>query len=93
MLLVSRGSDGNIDAPTSQITSGRSQIRAFSISGTSNAPVAYTAGEVIAWGLRNSVGMSEDISTGGFVSLFLSLPNIDHILIISSGQSKIPSIT
>ncbi|KAH6715114.1 hypothetical protein BKA61DRAFT_643028 [Leptodontidium sp. MPI-SDFR-AT-0119] len=69
MLLVSRGSDGNIDAPTAQIRSGRSQIRAFSISGTSTATVDYTAGEVIAWGLRNSVGMSEDISTGGFWSV------------------------
>lgn len=68
MLLVSRGSDGNIDAPTAQISSGRSQIRAFSISALSNAPVDYTAGEVIGWGLRNSVGMGEDVSTGGFVS-------------------------
>ena len=67
MLLVSRGSDGNIDASTAQITSGRSQIRAFSIAALSTSPVDYTAGEVIGWGLRNSVGMSEDVSTGGFV--------------------------
>ncbi|KAH7310054.1 soluble quino protein glucose/sorbosone dehydrogenase [Rhexocercosporidium sp. MPI-PUGE-AT-0058] len=79
MLLVSRGSDGNIDAPTSEITSGRSQIRAFSISGTSTAAVDYTAGEVIAWGLRNSVGMSEDVSTGGFWSVENSVDDLRRL--------------
>ncbi|CZT50154.1 related to L-sorbosone dehydrogenase [Rhynchosporium secalis] len=68
-LLVSRGSDGNLDLPTAEMTSGRSQLRAFSISATSKAAVNYTAGEVIAWGLRNSVGVSEDLSTGGLWSV------------------------
>ena len=66
-LVVSVGSNGNIDASTSQITYGRSQLRTFSISKTSQASVAYTAGEVLGWGLRNSVGVTENPVTGGIV--------------------------
>jgi glucose/arabinose dehydrogenase len=59
-LLVQRGSDGNIDTPAGQIGTARSQIRAFSISAIQNAAVDYTRGEVLGWGLRNTVGMGED---------------------------------
>ena len=76
LLLVSHGSFGNMDPPTANITSGRSQIRAFSISGISTAAVNYTEGEVIGWGLRNSVGMTEDLTTGDLVSTFPSSSNV-----------------
>ncbi|KAL2067748.1 hypothetical protein VTL71DRAFT_15844 [Oculimacula yallundae] len=69
LLLVTRGSDGNMDASTANVTSGKSQLRAFSISATSTAAVDYTAGEVIALGVRNTVGMTEDMSTGGLWSV------------------------
>jgi glucose/arabinose dehydrogenase len=59
-LLVQRGSDGNIDTPAGQIGTARSQIRAFSISAIQTAAVDYTSGEVLGWGLRNTVGMGED---------------------------------
>lgn len=67
LLLVSRGSDGNIDTETTQVTSGRSQIRIFDVSQITTS-VAYTSGEVLGWGLRNSVGVTEDPATGGIVS-------------------------
>ncbi|KAJ2906431.1 hypothetical protein MKZ38_001791 [Zalerion maritima] len=52
-LLVSTGSDGNIDSPTAQIESIMS------------SPVDYTAGDVPGWGLRNSVGVGENPIDGG----------------------------
>lgn len=68
-LIVSVGSDGNIDDGTVEESSGRSQLRVFSISAISEAPVEYTAGEILGWGLRNSVGVTEDPATGGIVSI------------------------
>jgi glucose/arabinose dehydrogenase len=59
-LLVQRGSDGNIDTPAAEIGTARSQIRAFSIAAIQSAAVDYTKGEVLGWGLRNTVGMGED---------------------------------
>jgi glucose/arabinose dehydrogenase len=43
-------------------------IKTFSISRIMQSPVDYTqGGEVLAWGLRNIVGMTEDPVHGGFV--------------------------
>ncbi|KAF2254542.1 glucose sorbosone dehydrogenase [Trematosphaeria pertusa] len=69
MLIVSVGSNANIDAATSQQSSGRSQLRIFSIEKVSQASVAYTAGEILGWGLRNSVGVTENPVTGGIWSV------------------------
>jgi len=66
LLVVSRGSDGNIDDATRDVTSGISQIRVFNISGTGT--VKYTDGEVLGWGLRNSVGLAEHPKDGGIWS-------------------------
>lgn len=70
LLLVSRGSDGNIDKDTVEIGSGKSQIRVFKIDSLlkGSAPVKYSDGEVLGWGLRNSVGVAEDPATGYIVS-------------------------
>jgi glucose/arabinose dehydrogenase len=68
ILMVAVGSDGNIDAPTSEKGSGRSEFHTFSIQNISQAPVPYNSGEVFAWGLRNSVGIGENPATGGIVS-------------------------
>jgi glucose/arabinose dehydrogenase len=67
-LLVQRGSQDNIDTAAAQISTGRSQIRAFKIAEIQNAPKNYTSGEVLASGLRNSVGFGEH-PNGGIVSL------------------------
>jgi glucose/arabinose dehydrogenase len=68
-LLVQRGSDGNIDTAATATSSGKSQVRIFNISSILTTPVDYSAGgEVLGWGLRNSVGWGEDPTTGGIVT-------------------------
>ncbi|KAL0944378.1 nhl repeat-containing protein [Colletotrichum truncatum] len=75
ILLVSRGSEDNLDVATAQIPSGRSQIRAFDLNKLTGGPVAYTTGEVFGWGLRNSVGVGENVD-GGIWSVENSLDNM-----------------
>lgn len=68
-ILVARGSNNNIDTTTLQESTGRSIIRAFSISKTTQTPVDFSSsGETLGWGLRNIVGMGEDPVYGGVVS-------------------------
>jgi hypothetical protein len=78
LLLVGRGSDGNVDTGTKQISTGRSMIRIFNLTQVSATPVAYaTGGTLLAWGLRNPVGIGENPVTGEIVSLFI-LPHVFH---------------
>lgn len=68
MILVARGSNGNVDTATTQVSSGRCMIKSFSIkAGTASAINYNTGGDVVGWGLRNIVGMGED-PFGGIVS-------------------------
>ncbi|OAA47714.1 NHL repeat-containing protein [Metarhizium rileyi] len=71
LLLVSRGSDENIDKDTVDIDSAKSQIRIFKIDHLlkSYSPVQYSDGQVLGWGLRNSVGVAEDPITGNIWSV------------------------
>ncbi|KAM3555156.1 hypothetical protein MY1884_005731 [Beauveria asiatica] len=84
ILLVSRGSQSNEDSKAQYLDSGHSQIRSFDLSqlssgsgsgsgsgssSSSATPYAYLDGHVIGWGLRNSVGVAEDPSTGGLWSV------------------------
>ncbi|KAF5373049.1 hypothetical protein D9758_001600 [Tetrapyrgos nigripes] len=69
LLLVSRGSNANIDPGTTDIESGRSQIRIFNLTEIGDEPVPYTDGEVLGWGLRNSVGVTENPVTGDIWSV------------------------
>ncbi|KAM3444684.1 hypothetical protein NHJ13734_001186 [Beauveria thailandica] len=80
ILLVSRGSQSNEDSNAQDLDSGHSQIRSFDLSqlssgsgsgssSSSATPYAYLDGHVIGWGLRNSVGVAEDPSTGGLWSV------------------------
>lgn len=80
LLLVSRGSAGNMDMDTTEISSGRSQIRAFNISNvTDGEPYDYsTKGKVIGWGLRNSVGVGEDPVTGAIYSVENSADEVER---------------
>ncbi|KAG5918982.1 hypothetical protein E4U53_004038, partial [Claviceps sorghi] len=66
LLLVSRGSNANIDSATAEVGSARSQIRIFNIDELlkSSSAVQYSDGQVLGWGLRNSVGVAEDPTTG-----------------------------
>ncbi|KAI5839954.1 hypothetical protein DFP73DRAFT_454990, partial [Morchella snyderi] len=61
-LLVSRGSASNFDPGSGDITTGRSQLKAFS---TLAANQDFTAsGTLLGWGLRNSVGVAQDPAGG-----------------------------
>jgi glucose/arabinose dehydrogenase len=67
ILLVSRGSAGNLDADARDVSSGSSQLRAFDVSDPTKK-YKYTDGKVIGWGLRNSVGLGENPLDGGIWS-------------------------
>lgn len=72
ILLVARGSDGNVDNKTTTKDGGRSMIKLFNLTQVlaASSPYNYnTQGEVYGWGLRNSVGLTEHPITGGIVSL------------------------
>ena len=75
-LVVSRGSNDNLDYGTESLASGRSQIRSFDL--TNVPPGGYdfaTSGTRLGWGLRNSVGMAEHPLTGGLFSVENSCDN------------------
>ncbi|RYP03100.1 hypothetical protein DL764_005383 [Monosporascus ibericus] len=79
VLLVSRGSDGNIDNATIETSTARSIIKSFNVTEllAATGPVDYaTGGEILGWGLRNSVGVAEDPSTGGIWSVENSADNV-----------------
>jgi glucose/arabinose dehydrogenase len=57
LMLVSRGSSGNVDNKAKTLSSGISQIRVFNV--TNGKTYAYTDGEILGWGLRNSIGVGE----------------------------------
>jgi glucose/arabinose dehydrogenase len=79
ILIVQRGSDGNIDTSTVQASSGKSQVRIFKISDILANPVDYSkSGTVLGFGLRNSVGWAQHPITHEIVSI--SLPNSTAIL-------------
>ncbi|KAI8961337.1 soluble quino protein glucose dehydrogenase [Daldinia sp. FL1419] len=81
ILIVSRGSDGNIDNSTTDVAAGKSIIKTFKISellASETATNYATGGEVLGWGLRNSVGVGEDPSTGGIWSVENSADNIER---------------
>ena len=70
MLLVSRGSDANVDAGSADYRTGRAQLRAFDVTKVPNGGYDYaTSGTRLGWGLRNSVGVTEHPTTGGIWSV------------------------
>lgn len=75
-LLVSRGSDENIDLSTVDVNSGQSQIRIFDPSKA--VDVEYTTGTTLAWGLRNAVGLAENPVDGGIWSAENNADNIER---------------
>ncbi|KAK4145282.1 soluble quino protein glucose/sorbosone dehydrogenase [Dichotomopilus funicola] len=84
LLVVSRGSSENIDLLTNDITSGISQLRAFNVSNTTTTildrPYNYPSdGLLIAWGLRNSVGVAEHPEQGTIWSVENSADEIHRL--------------
>ncbi|KAF2264513.1 soluble quino protein glucose dehydrogenase [Lojkania enalia] len=74
-LLVSRGSDENIDLSAVDINGGESQIRIFD---PTQGGQEYTAGQTLGWGLRNAVGVAENPSDGGVWSAENNADNIER---------------
>ncbi|QUC21958.1 uncharacterized protein UV8b_06199 [Ustilaginoidea virens] len=64
-LLVSRGSNSNVDPDARDVQSGHSQLRSFDLSRLTNGdgPFDFLNGTLLGWGLRNSVGIAEHPST------------------------------
>jgi glucose/arabinose dehydrogenase len=72
LLIVSRGSGDNIDEEAEDIYTGRAQLKAFDLSNMTDGNPPYdftTSGRVLGWGLRNSVGLAEEPTTGGLYSV------------------------
>lgn len=71
ILIVSRGSDENIDADAEELESGHSQLRSFNVTALGEDDDAYDFldGDVLGWGLRNSVGVAEEPNHGGIWSV------------------------
>ncbi|KAM6527696.1 hypothetical protein FALCPG4_008745 [Fusarium falciforme] len=80
ILVVSRGSGENEDNGALDRSTGISQIRAFNISALSNDddPYDYTDGDLLGWGLRNSVGVGEHPETGGIWSVENSVDGLSR---------------
>lgn len=69
-ILISRGSTSNIDLEAANISTGHSQIKAFSLTNLPNNGRDFnTEGNRLGWGLRNSVGVVEHPDTGGIYSV------------------------
>jgi glucose/arabinose dehydrogenase len=73
LIIVSRGSDSNWDPDAEDVDTGHAQLRSFNITslGTNQDadPHAYEDGDILGWGLRNSVGVAEDPVHGGIWSV------------------------
>jgi glucose/arabinose dehydrogenase len=83
LLLVSRGSVGNLDLETLDVDTGVSTIKAFNVSNTTTSTYNHAQdGLLLGWGLRNSVGVAEEPVTGGIYSVENSVDNI-----VRSGQT------
>lgn len=85
VLVVSRGSQGNDDVEAEDRSTGHSQLRAFNVSaldersrplGERFRPYDYLDGDLLGWGLRNSVGVAEHPETGGVYSVENSVDNL-----------------
>ncbi|KAK5987769.1 L-sorbosone dehydrogenase-like protein [Cladobotryum mycophilum] len=78
-LVVSRGSDSNEDSDALNKDSGHSQIRSYDLGKLGkNDTYEFLDGDVLGWGLRNSVGVAENPSTGGIWSVENSVDQLDR---------------
>lgn len=80
VLVVSRGSASNDDTEAEDRSTGHSQLRAFNVSalGEKSKPYDYLDGDLLGWGLRNSVGVAEHPETGGVYSVENSVDNLSR---------------
>ena len=73
-LIVSRGSETNVDMASLDLTTGHCQIKSFAVQNGSATPQNFnTTGKLLGWGLRNSVGVAEHPLTGGIYSVEMGM--------------------
>lgn len=73
-LIVSRGSESNIDFNSLDLTTGHCQIKSFPVQDDSGTAQNFnTTGKLLGWGLRNSVGIAEHPLTGGIFSVDMGM--------------------
>ncbi|KAH9222632.1 soluble quino protein glucose/sorbosone dehydrogenase [Leptodontidium sp. 2 PMI_412] len=80
-IIVSRGSQSNLDYSAESLDTGHSQIKAFDLTNFTSESEPYnfnTAGRLLGWGLRNSVGVAEEPLTGGIYSVENSVDEIQR---------------
>ncbi|KAK0103003.1 hypothetical protein ONS95_000813 [Cadophora gregata] len=80
-LIVSRGSSSNLDFSAESLDSGHSQLKAFDLTALKSDSDPYnfnTAGRLLGWGLRNSVGIAEEPLTGGIYSVENSVDQLER---------------
>ncbi|EHA51243.1 hypothetical protein MGG_09782 [Pyricularia oryzae 70-15] len=77
LLLVQRGSNGNLDADAAREEIGRSVVRYFNISDVAAASQPFaTGGSLLGMGLRNSEAIGENVPRGEFWSVENSVDNL-----------------
>lgn len=73
-LIVSRGSQSNLDFDSLNLTTGHCQIKSFNVQEGKTTPQNFnTTGKLLGWGLRNSVGVAEHPLTGGIYSVDMGM--------------------
>lgn len=82
-LLVSRGVPDGDELRAETLSNGLSQIRAFNLNNLTTSASAFphtysfnTEGQVLGWGLRNSVGVAEHPVTGGIFAVENSMDGV-----------------
>ena len=78
-IIVSRGSTSNFDIGATTVSTGVSQVRAFTLNGSMSGPYDYgTSGKILGWGLRNDVGVVEHPVDGGIWSVENSIDQLQR---------------
>jgi glucose/arabinose dehydrogenase len=79
MLLVSRGSMGNLDPAAQNFSTAVSTIKAFNVSNVTDTAYNFAQdGVLLGWGLRNSVGVGEEPLTGAIYSVENSVDELQR---------------
>ncbi|KAL8709689.1 MAG: hypothetical protein Q9220_005629 [cf. Caloplaca sp. 1 TL-2023] len=71
-LIISRGSESNVDFNSLDLATGHCQIKSFPVGGHATQNF-NTTGKLLGWGLRNSVGIAEHPVTGGIYSVEMGM--------------------
>ena len=89
-MLVSWGSNGNVDPQARDPSTGYSTVKAFNITDTSTVYNYADDGIMVGWGLRNSIGLAQNPVTGGIFSNENSVDNLarDGVEIVEDNPAE-----